>query len=237
MIDSASDPNMRETIRDFLLNQQFRRDIFVKGLAPLIPARRTLLLRGFRFALTSPREDIPLEVSFPIGKCKLVPEIYEPILEILQKGPATLGEINSDPRLSKLDFGRIVQACMILQIGGHVSPALPLEGEAERVKSTYGFNGAIMDRMAFSDEVRFVASPVIGSGVTISRLDGLFLRALRAKKDPATAAWEVLAPQGVKFLRDGKQLTTPEENQAEMAVRAQAFEKKQRPFLASLGIT
>lgn len=236
MIDSAQDPVFREIIRDYILNQQFRRDIFVKGAAPLAGPRRAALLRAFRFALTNPRADVPMEVTFPIGKCKLVPEIYEPIIETLEKGPATLNEIAGDSRLSRLDFGRVVQAVMILQIGGHVSPALPAEGEADRKRASDRLNGALMERAVFSDEVRFLASPVIGSGVAASRLDALFLRAIKTKKDLATATWDLLAPQGLKFVRDGQQLNTVEENLAEMSTRAKDFEIKRRPFFERLGV-
>ncbi len=237
MIEGIADPVLRETVRDYMLNQQFRRDIFLKGSTPLAPTRRQTLLRNFRFALTSPKEEVPLEVTFPIGKCKLVPDIYQPIIDTLAKGPATLGDLATLPALSKLDSSRLVQAMMIMVSGGHVSPALAAEGDAARKQVSDRMNGVVMERSAWSDDLKTMASPVVGSGVPVNRLDALFMLAHRNKKDPASFAWDILAPQGVKFLREGQQLKTPEENLAEMSVRAKDFDTKRRPIYRNLGIS
>ena len=68
----------------------------------------------------------------------------------------------------------------------------------------------------------------------------LFLLAMsQGKKQPAEwaqRAWQVLASQGQKLVKDGKALATPEENLAELTSQAHAFAEKQLPILRALQI-
>jgi hypothetical protein len=68
---------------------------------------------------------------------------------------------------------------------------------------------------------------VVGGGVTVGRFQQLFLAAQRAgaleAQDIARSAWQVLAAQGQRLVKDGRTLETEQENLAELTQQAQAY--------------
>ena len=52
----------------------------------------------------------------------------------------------------------------------------------------------------------------------------------------AAFAWSLLAAQGHGLLKEGKALSTPEENLAELTAQATTFDEKQLPILKALQI-
>jgi hypothetical protein len=81
---------------------------------------------------------------------------------------------------------------------------------------------------------------VTAGGVAVNRFQQLFLINLaQGKKQPAEwaqAAWQVLAAQSQKLVKEGKTLESPEENIAELTAQAQTFADKQLPILRALQI-
>ena len=74
----------------------------------------------------------------------------------------------------------------------------------------------------------------------MNRFQQLFLLARsQGHKQPtewAQTAWQTVAGQGQRLIKQGKTLESAEENQAELAAQAQAFADKQLPILKSLQI-
>ncbi len=63
LMAGIEDPALRETVRDFMINQQFRRDVFVKGAVPhsVRTAQEGWLAQ--RFVLSTRPENIELKVE------------------------------------------------------------------------------------------------------------------------------------------------------------------------------
>jgi hypothetical protein len=76
--------------------------------------------------------------------------------------------------------------------------------------------------------------------VAVNRFEQLFLREIaQGKKDPqqwASAAWALLKAQGQRIIKEGKTLESDEDNLAEIAAQARAFEAKRLPLLRKLGV-
>jgi hypothetical protein len=68
LINETHDVVLRETIRDYLVNQQFRRDYFIKGCRRLKATQRLDRLRQFNVVLSTLPEDINLKVKAMIGE-------------------------------------------------------------------------------------------------------------------------------------------------------------------------
>ncbi|GGK47180.1 class I SAM-dependent methyltransferase [Salinarimonas ramus] len=230
------DPVLRETVRDYMINQQFRRDVFAKGTVSYDSVTYRNAWGDTRFALSTPREDVPMKVNGARGEANLQPESYEPLLAAFASGPKTVRDLVADPTIAALGWARLTQALAVLVGAGHLQPSLPEKGLGERRKRTQAFNRAVCERARGSADLAFLASPVTGGGVTVDRFQQLFLLA-RADKidDPAAFAWSVLNGQGQRLVRDGKPIESPEENLAELRTRFEAFEKR-LPVLQQLGI-
>ena len=237
LLAEVADPVRREGLRDYMVNQQFRRDIFAKGRLPHSVASVREVWLGTRFILSTPRAEVSLKVTGSRGGATLQADTYEPILNALAKGPATLRQLIADPAVDGLGWGRLMQAFALLVGMGVVQSALPAKDDAKRAQRTRAFNNAVCERAKTSADLAYLASPVTGGGVAVDRVAQLFLLA-RARKDvdPVQFAWTILSAQGQALIKDGKTLTTPDENIAELRARLAAFTAGPLPVLQQLGI-
>ncbi|WAJ29952.1 methyltransferase regulatory domain-containing protein [Antarcticirhabdus aurantiaca] len=240
ILAETQDPTQREVLKDYMFNQQFRRDVFVKGPLPVPPriAREAWLAQ--RFALSTPRPDVTLTVRGALGDANLQADVYNPIIEALADGPKTLQALVADKAIDALGSARIIEALTVLIGAGHVQPCLPTKDEGKRAKSTRAFNAAVCERARDNADLSYLASPVTGGGITVDRIQQLFLLAIsqNAKQpdDWAKFAWTALSTAGQRMVKDGKTLATPEENVAELAARASTFAEKTLPVLKSLQV-
>lgn len=241
ILAEIADPVHRETARDFMLNQQFRRDIFVKG--PLAKPQRILKehWQEQRFALSTPRAEVPLTVRGAVGEAKLQPEVSDPLLEGLAGGPKTLRELTETKAAKDLGWARIIQALTILVGSGHLQPCLPVKDEELRAKSTRAFNRAVMERARDNRDLTFLASPVTGGGVQVDRMMQLFLLArensFKDAADWANFAVDIIFAQGERLLKEGRPVEDLEANRIELMTRAEFFKEKILPILSQLRVS
>ena len=85
-----------------------------------------------------------------------------------------------------------------------------------------------------------MASPVTGGGIQVNRFSQLFLLAHReghqTPNDWAAFAWNLLALQNQRLLKDGQTLENPDDNLAELTRQAQEFADQQLPVLKALQV-
>ena len=100
-------------------------------------------------------------------------------------------------------------------------------------------NTYFLNKARGAGDILFLASPVIGGGVSVGRFQQLFIAALKqGKKQPqewAQFVWNILKSQGQVLIKEGKNLETEEENLSELVLQAQHF-AKQLPNLRLLQI-
>jgi SAM-dependent methyltransferase len=237
---AETDPVRREALRDFVLNEQFRTDIFAKGQLPHSFRSGVGVWLNTRFALSVQRDEVSMTVKGRGGTRELHAHIYEPVLDAFAKGPMTVRQLLAQPGISGISWEHLSLALKVLVGTRNLEPCLPEEGEEERLKICQAFNRAVCRRAEESDALQFLASPVTGGGIEFGRVEQLILLAIsEGQKDPAEwprFVWSVLAPQGHRLFKDGKLLQSPEENLAEIAARAEKFRTSKLSICASLKI-
>ena len=238
LLRGIADAGLRELTRDVLVNQQFRRDIFIKGA---LPAGKTALrdkLLATRFALSADPARIDRKIAGPAGEVELQAAVYDPVLNAFAAGPRALGEAAAaNPEVAALGWPRLLQAVSVLVGMGHLQPARPEAGEAARKASTDAFNRAVMRRAREAGDLGVLASPVTGGGVAVDRLGQLTLLAGQAGVSDVPAwIWSLFRDQDQRLVRNGKPIESAEDNVAELRRMVGAFETGQRPVLARLGI-
>ncbi|CAH2604934.1 Methyltransferase domain-containing protein [Rhodovastum atsumiense] len=237
VLAEISEPTLRETVRDFMVNQQFRRDVFARGSVGLFAQEAREIWLEQRVALSTPRQDVQLTVTGSAGQATLQPETYLPVLDALAEGPRTLRQLLEDATIARLGWPRLQQAVLVLVGGGHLQPARDEAGEAARSERTTPFNEAVLQRARFADQLQFLASPVTGGGIMVDRIAQLFLLGTRSgQADPPGFAWDILSQQGQRLVQDGKSLESSEENLAALRFRFGMFTERQLPVLKQLGI-
>lgn len=239
LINSTSDVALRETTRDFIGNQQFRRDYWVRGARKLSPLEQSEALRAQKVLLTTPRADVSLKVTGMLGSAEMSEAVYTPILDFLaDHKPRTLAQVEQAVKDKGIPFIQVLQAMLVLSGAGHLMAVQDDALIAKARKHTDKLNAYLMQKARGSHEVGYLASPVSGGAVAVTRFPQLFLVALsQGKKQPADwvpVVWALLQAQGQKLIKDGKALDTPEENLAELLAQATVFAQKQLPILKAL---
>jgi SAM-dependent methyltransferase len=240
-LQDIPDAMFRETVRDFMVNQQFRRDYWVKGERPLSTLDRQEGLLNQRVILVSPRAEISLKTTVARGEAELNESIYGPVLDALSDhGVKTIGQIEQAVKDKGISFPYVLQAVLVLIGKGDLIPVQDDKAIAHAKGSARKLNQYLMQKARGSDDINYLASPVSGGGVQVSRFQQLFLAAFaqgrRQPADWAAYVWEVLAAQGQTLIRDGKLLDTVEANMAELTAQADDLAKKGLPVLKTLGI-
>jgi len=241
LLKELPDVMFRETVRDFCVNQQFRRDYWVKGARRLSIMEQSEAVRAQRVVLVQPRADVSLKVTGSLGEAAMQEAVYGPVLDTLANHqPKTLGQIEQAVKEKDVSFVQVIQAAMIL-IGGGVLLAAQEEGMAQKSKKhTDKLNTFLINKARGSGDISYLASPVTGGGITVGRFQQLFLLAKsQGKKQPAEwaeFAWQVLVQQAQRIVKEGKTLETAEENLAELTAQAATFAEKQLPILKALGV-
>lgn len=241
LLGGEADPIQSEALKAIVTNEQFRRDLFVKGAIPHSVRSSAGGWIDARFALSRPRDVVAAALKRRFTNQQLQEAVYEPLLNVLSGGPVTVREILSDGIVGRsLSWGQVTDTLSTLVGAGYLQPCLRAEGQAKRDKSCAAFNAAVCRSAKDSETLQFLASPVTGGGVRLDRFEQLFLLAISdGKEQPeewAIYAWSVLAPQGQKLLKEGKTLETDEENLTELFARANAFTNNLLPVCRSLRI-
>jgi hypothetical protein len=244
LLDEAKAPLLRETLRDYLINQRFRRDIFVKGLRRLNPEERDDRYSRTRFVLRAPPEQLlGAKVPMPFGEAELKPETYGALSSALAEqkfAPKSLEFLRQHPDCKQLRPAQFVNALRLLVSTGHLHVAQSEAAAALAAPRCRALNAHLLDRATHSDEGSVLASPITGSGVIVPHEHQLFLHArTQGKTSPAewaSHAWSRLSALGVRLTQAGKVLESPAENQAHLTRSAQTFADQELSVLRALGI-
>ena len=241
LLASIPDPMFRQTTRDFCVNQQFRKDYWVKGARKLSALEQVEALRAQRILLVQPRAEVSLKVTGALGEATLQEAVYGPILDQLaHHKPLSLAQLEQTLQPSGIGFAQIKEAVMVLASAGVVLAAQDDAATAKAKKHTERLNTHLMMKARSSNELNYLASPVTGGGVTVPRFQQLFLLAKqqghKQPQDWARFVWNILAAQSQRLLKDGKTLESAEENLAELTRQASEFAEKRLPILKALQI-
>jgi SAM-dependent methyltransferase len=240
-IDEIHDPIFKATVRDYTINQQFRRDYWVKGGLKISTYERSDLIKKQRLVLVILRQNIVLEVNGFLGAATLSEQVYNPILDVFADFQVkTIEQIETAVRGTSITFQDVWQAIVILVGKGVLAPAQDSVDIAKITPQTEKFNLHVMNLAINSGNMGYLASPVTGGGISVSRFGLLFLLArIQGKNRPndwANFVLQILVAQNQKLIKEGKTLETLEENLAEILANANTFAVEQLPVLQGLGI-
>lgn len=241
LLQGLPHPILQQSVRDYFVNQTFRRDLWVKGPRPLSPDSHAGLTRSQGYVLAIVSEDVPLTVQGPVAKIQLEPAIYRPVVEALAANsyvPKTLQQLCE--QLPDLGPPQIDQALTLLGGVGYVMPTQSEEAIRAAKPICDRLNAHLVAKSMHSDDAQYLASPVVGGGIAVSRFQQLFARSLKGGKQTpaewAQEAWATLVVQGQKLTKEDRILESPEESIAVLTEQALAFERKALPILRALQV-
>lgn len=233
----------RETTKELLMNQQFRRDLWVKGSPRLKITEQMQLLRAHRFVMSAAREHMPKEMSCNLGKAALQEEIYKPLYDLFdqyQQAPLSFGQIIDALQSQGQSQAAIVQSVAVLVTLGGLSVVQSEEATKAALPAAQRLNHYLIERAAHRPEVSQLASPVTGTAVGVQQLMQLFLLA-RQQGQSTPAQWATFAQKtlmrlGQKILKADKPVEDTAEQLMVLKEHAEKFEADQLKTLLRLKV-
>ncbi|MCG7391853.1 class I SAM-dependent methyltransferase [Microvirga sp. ACRRW] len=181
LLATIEDASFRETIRDHILNQQFRRDVFIKGPIKLSEKASRDKWLGRRFVLRGSKNLSPKMDGRRYG-AEMNPALFNSVVAAFADGPRTLGEIVGLPELSTFKLESITRMLSFFVDQNAAFPCLPSDGQAERILRANIFNRAVTERIREGQDLSAFACGVTGGGLPHDKISQLVWLAMHDKE-------------------------------------------------------
>ncbi|MBB3221638.1 class I SAM-dependent methyltransferase [Pseudoduganella umbonata] len=242
LVAEIGDTHFAQTVRDFIVNQTFRRDYWVRGARRLSPLDQEERLNACRIVMLTSREQVALKITSPRGDVTLQETVYGPLLDMLaDQGTHTIGELSErGAREHQVNKLQVLQAVFILAGSGKVAVLQDDDVIARAAPQAQKLNLHLCTLAKSSTDFHEFALPATGGSMTVDRFQQLFTlaRAQSGKDDVeawASFAASVLARQGQRIVIDGKPVESDEMQLRELTKRAVQFRDHTLPMLRKLG--
>jgi SAM-dependent methyltransferase len=199
LLADISQPELRESLKDFCTDHWFRQDAFVRGARRMSAARRERQLGALTLVLMRPAPDV-FEIGKPDGT-RWRPDVvvYNAVCSALRGGPREVRELLT---LENLPRNHVVGAVEL--VGTFVGTGLAgvyQQPTAAELAGAAGLN-ALLDP---EEEVSLshgttIAAPQVRTGITLSPANYLLYRSLRRGDNHAP---DELAAQFIARCREG----------------------------------
>ena len=208
LLQTTTDPRLREMIRDFGGNRSFRRDLYRRGTDQPVSGEQREMLDALHIVGTGREKEENIQIPTGIGQLGLRMDIYTPILARLAEGPMSIRELRQTPVLAQQPLSETLQAAAFLMTGGLAHPAIGAAPSAAAVAATRALNAAISRFNGLGGALGVFSSPVIGSGVAVDFAETLMLsELLEGRSDPEALVSHILEKlvfTGRSVVKDGK---------------------------------
>jgi hypothetical protein len=125
------DPVVRELVRDVMLNQRFRCDVYARGAARLDAAAQRTRLLDLHFALLSPEALVNYGFDTQAGRVAIDNSVTRAIVRRLAAGPARLGDCG-DGQSTPAD---LIAGALSLYAAELIAPATTAAGDPARLNA------------------------------------------------------------------------------------------------------
>lgn len=243
-LNGITDPLIKEVMRDYLADHHHRSDVWTKGARTLHWVERTEELSGLSFILPNHISTINLEVNLPASNSVLQNDVHALILSCLAENnytPKSASDLVNYHQLRHLNLGKILDALIVLMSINYIYP-VQHEDIVNKVKSkTKALNAYILEQAVHGDTIHYLASPVTGCGINVSRIHQLFLLArleeVSLPDEWASLAWQLISQQEQVQTIENNKINSPAEGLSLIKKMAHEFAEKKLPILQALGIT
>jgi SAM-dependent methyltransferase len=241
---ATTDRRAWEHVRAFAANEFFRRDVYVKGAVPAADDAGRAYLDATRFGTLVGVEQVKREVVLPGRTLRFSGAPFDALVEVLAARSSTVAELAAVPSLASLGTDAIRQAVLLLAMGPDVMPMARASAcaEADAVASRYRvpspFNRAILTQALSRAVATVLASPVAGTGLRVSTLHAVALRALTEADADSRAAWlrAFVEATPLRLYDHGRELDDKDDLARALGIQVEQFCATRLPKLVELGI-
>jgi SAM-dependent methyltransferase len=250
LLAAQADPRVAALMRDFLVNQKFRRDIFVRGHARLAPREAQKWRQAQVLVAAKTLGDLKPSFKVPRGTVTFDVPQFEQLPAILSAAAASGPEFAAAFAAAggkSQDFTRMLN---ILAATGALMPAAKAfkpavlarqkNGALPRQRLAQKANALEQQQALAAGRAAIFASPVSGNVAQISASDVLALQeCLTANQTPAGLAEKlqaVMSHRSIRVVKDGKVETEAGAIRTQLESQATTFLDRTLPYLRVLGL-
>lgn len=190
---SVSDRRAWEHLKAFATNEFFRRDVYVNGAVAHAEDAKHAYLETTTFGTLAPAAEIKREIALPNRTLAFTGPVFDSVIATLAARSSTVRELAATPSLAPFGVEALRKAVLELLMGNDVIPVSSSPETPAVTGSRYhvplAFNRAILAQPLSPNHPIVLASPFAGTGVGISMLHAVLLRALTEASPDDRAAW------------------------------------------------
>ena len=241
LVDEQSDPVFRETVKDYLFNTSFRKDVFVRGARKMSQIRQAEVMARFGLVLMVDRADAKNVLKLSYGEVKGKPELYDPLFDALADGPKSLAELGKMPQFASFSVSTWGQLAALLAASGQ-GALYYNSGTPTPPAAAQSLNRALALNARFGGEFQALASPLLGNGLSSGSIERMVYLSLSQGvphddyKALARAVWGMLVPLGQRVVKDGATLETEEESLPQIEINVEKIIRTRLPLWRKLGV-
>jgi SAM-dependent methyltransferase len=241
----VSDRVAFEALKDFALNEYFRRDVFVKGRPSRTESITQSYLDGQSFGGPLSGAPIARDAKLPHHSLEFAGPIFDALLPALAEGAATVSALARRPEIAPFGLPRTRDAVMRLALTDTVVPMLEEtraraldapENALYRVPSAY--NRATLRAGLAREAPISLASSAAGTGVELSTVEALAVLLVTEVPPASRSAWIRARAESESFRLTvrGQVVLDKEAKVRVLTEETRAFYVRRLPKLLELGV-
>jgi SAM-dependent methyltransferase len=232
-----------ESLKDFALNEYFRKDLYIKGRTASSAEATREYFDSTPFGTLLGEGRVERTVALPHHTLHYVGEVFDAMLPALAEGASTPLGLASRPELAGFGVERIREAVVRLALGGQVSAmqaathaATPLASELLRVPSAY--NRAVLKEGLTSETPVVVASVVAGTAFEVTLVEAIALILLTEIPPAGREAWvrELCNRDAFRLFVSDRRVERKDEQQQVLFAEIERFRTHKLGKMLELGI-
>lgn len=198
-LNSISSTILKEDVSDFMTNNRFRRDLFIRGGIKLNPLQIQQKLDELSFILTLPRDKHNPNITGKYQHFSLDPSIYGRVLDYLASNHYEAKNFKDiREHCSELNIFVLLQIISVLSLNREVAvcqhETLRCENSAKK------FNDFVFNTIKTEHKVLPLASAMIGQGLPLSYIDLVFINKFNENIHSSAQDYAEYAFQYIKLL-------------------------------------
>jgi SAM-dependent methyltransferase len=242
LLAAVTDRVTFESLKDFALDEFFRRDVYVKGSVPRSTAAMNVYLDSTAWGTVADAVPAARTVRLPHRTLSLEGAPFDAIFTALADGATTLPALAERSELAGVGIEKLRAAMVRLILAEHAVPLRsPTRAVAPRADDTFSipsvYNQTMLRRLS-SETPIVLASSVAGTAFPVSALEGLAIRMLTEVAAPDREQWvRDLVGRNVLRIRIGDRVVEDAaDQQREILAAVEQLRTRRLAKLVELGI-
>jgi SAM-dependent methyltransferase len=243
VFEAVKDRITFESLKDFALNESFRRDVYVKGRIARSDMSTGAYLDSAHFGMLGEEGPFRRDVRLPHHTLHYAGAIFDALIPAIEEGATTVAALAGRPDLMGFGVPRIRDALLRLLLGDQVAPMLEatrahVSKDDESLRIPVPYNRWVLHHGTSSESPVVLASTAAGNGIELSAVEGVALVLLTdvAPEKRGESVRALCHRESFRLTVGGRTILDEEEQARAMLDEIEKFRVRRLPKMLELGI-